>query len=390
MSQCNSNFCVSDLRWNNFGGPMKIGTKLTALGVALVAATTVMILAILFWQSSTVNEKLTEYFNKQARHEMELAVHDAKNLLETQHATLSKQLENDMRVLLDIVERSGGLWTSQERSDWSAVNQISKAQSTVSLPHLMLGDQWFGQNADPNVTTPMVDDLKRLTNTTCTVFQTMNGQGDLLRVATNILKNNGKRAVGTFIPSSSKVAQTVKSGQTFRGTAYVVNAWYLTQYRPFKDKNGNVLGCLYVGILQEGVQQLREGLKSVLLGQTGALTILGGSGKSAGVVKMHKDSGKEGSNLLGVKDDAGNNVYQQIVDEAKSAGGKSVTVEVVIDGKATLLTAAYFKEWDWVILGTGYVDEFMEGKLAADAALDSAETWSAAPPPILWTTDRSF
>lgn len=356
---------------------MKIGPKLTTLGVALVAMTTASILAILFWQSSIMSDKLTEYFDKQARHEVELAVVDANNLLATQHATLSKQLENDMNVLLDIIERNGGVKASQETVEWQAVNQISKMQSTVRLPKLMLGDQWFGQNAASNVPTLMVDELMRMTGTTCTLFQTMNGQGDLLRVATNILKNDGKRAVGTFIPSSSIVAQTIKSGQTYRGTAYVVNAWYLTQYRPIKDANGKVLGCIYVGILQEGVQQLRDGLKSVVLGSTGYLSVLGGSGKSAGVVKLHKNKSLEGSNALGTQDASGEAIFKDMIEAAKNSNGSPVTRQVNLDGAESILTATYFKPWDWVIFGTGFVNEFMEGKHAADEALSNTKRWSA-------------
>jgi hypothetical protein len=61
---------------------------MTILGASLIGLTTAAILGILFWQSSIVAEKLTEYFDKQARHEMELAVMDANNLLATQHADL--------------------------------------------------------------------------------------------------------------------------------------------------------------------------------------------------------------------------------------------------------------------------------------------------------------
>ncbi len=356
---------------------MRIGPKLTTLGVTLVAATTVGILAIFFWQSSIVEATLTEHFDKQAEHTVELAVVDAQNLLATQHATLGKQLENDMRVLLDIVQRGGGIQASDETAEWTAVNQITKAKSTVQLPKMMFANEWLGQNADPNVGTLVVDDIMNMTGTTCTLFQTMNSQGDLLRVATNILKTNGKRAVGTYIPSSSIVAKTIKSGQTFRGTAYVVNAWYLTQYRPIKDANGKVLGCIYVGILQEGVKQLRDGLKSVVLGSTGYLSVLGGSGKSEGAIKMHKNQSLEGSNALVLKDDEGRAVYKEVIEEAKSAGGKAISQRAILDGKATFLTAIYFKPWDWVILGTAFESEFQEGKRAATASLSSAKVWSA-------------
>lgn len=359
---------------------MKIGPKLTLLGSLLIGLTTLGVLGILFWQTGKVEEKLSSYFEKQAQREIELAVADAANMLKTQHATLSNQLENDMQILLDIIKRGGGIHVMEEFADWKAVNQVTKEGSTVALPKLQIGEQWLGQNANPDMPTPVVDDIMGLTKTTCTVFQTMNPQGDLLRVATNILKTNGQRAVGTYIPSSSPVAKTVMSGKTFRGTAYVVNAWYLTQYRPFKDASGKVLGCLYVGILQEGIQQLRDGFKSVTLGDTGYLSILGGSGKSAGVFKMHKDAALEGKSAFEIKDAAGDAVYKDLVAQAKKAGGKPVSHIVTMDTNGTpeeiILTAMYFKPWDWVIVGTGHLNEFMAGKHAAHEALVNSQSWS--------------
>jgi methyl-accepting chemotaxis protein len=359
---------------------MKIGPKLTVLGTVLVGLTAAGILGILLWQSSKVSRTLTKHFNIQAQKEMTLAVDDARNLLDTQHATLTKQLENDMRVVLDIVERGGGLGLLDGDVEWKAVNQITKEGTSVNLPEMALGTEWLGQNADPNKPTPLVDEIMKLTGTTCTVFQTMNSSGDLLRVATNILKTDGKRAVGTYIPSSSAVAQSIKAGETFRGTAFVVNAWYLTQYRPIKDGSGKVIGCLYVGILQEGVEQLRRGFKSVQLGASGALTVFGGSGSSEGVIKIHKDTGREGQSIFDEKDVSGADVYRELARQAKEADGKVVTIETDLpmagDARTAILSAVYFKPWDWVILGTGYLDEFMEGQRATDSALQSTKWWT--------------
>lgn len=47
---------------------------------------------------------------------------------------------------------------------------------------------------------PLVDDVHRVAGGMCTVFQRMNETGDMLRVATNVVRN-GKRAIGTFIPA---------------------------------------------------------------------------------------------------------------------------------------------------------------------------------------------
>jgi methyl-accepting chemotaxis protein len=356
---------------------------MTLLGAALIGLTTAGILGILFWKSTTVAGTLTESFNRQARSEMGVAVADARNMLATQHATLVKQLGNDMRVLLDIVSRNGSIGLLDEQADWEAVNQVSGERRTVSLPRMALGGQWLGQNSDAHTPTPLVDEIMALTGTTCTVFQAMNGQGDLLRVATNILKTDGRRAVGTYIPAASPVARTVMSGETYQGTAFVVNAWYLTQYRPIRDPSGKVLGCLYVGILQEGVEQLREGFRSVVIGSTGALAVVGGSGATRGMVKMHREAKFEGASLLDIKDTSGKAVYAELIEEAKTAGGTPVdrTVTLVEPGATAprdiYLTAVYFAPWDWVIFGTGYVEEFMAGKRAVDAALTDTMVWSA-------------
>lgn len=69
--------------------------------------------------------------------------------------------------------------------------------------------------------------------------------GDL-RVATNVLNEDGSRAVGTRV--SQEVYNTVlEQGESYVGRAYVVNAWYITRYEPLRDHREQVVGSLYVG-----------------------------------------------------------------------------------------------------------------------------------------------
>ena len=87
----------------------------------------------------------------------------------------------------------------------------------------------------------MVDKVKELVGGTCTIFQRMNAEGDMLRVATNVEKLDGTRAIGTYIPHTNPdgranpVIAAVLRGETFTGRAYVVNAWYVTAYQPIWD-----------------------------------------------------------------------------------------------------------------------------------------------------------
>ncbi len=70
-----------------------------------------------------------------------------------------------------------------------------------------------------------------------------------VRIATNVLGEDGSRAIGTRV---SKAVEEVVLGQglPYRDRAFVVSDWYLTAYDPVRDPDGNVVGILYVGLLE--------------------------------------------------------------------------------------------------------------------------------------------
>ncbi len=70
--------------------------------------------------------------------------------------------------------------------------------------------------------------------------------GDL-RISTNVLTQDGRRAVGTRL--SHEVSQVIlDQGQQYTGPAFVVNEDYVTRYEPLRDHTGSVVGSLYVGV----------------------------------------------------------------------------------------------------------------------------------------------
>ncbi len=81
------------------------------------------------------------------------------------------------------------------------MNQLTQKSQAIELPKMMLGTQWLGQNRDPKVPSPVVDKVKQLVGSTCTIFQRMNDAGDMLRVCTNVQGKDGQRAIGTYIPA---------------------------------------------------------------------------------------------------------------------------------------------------------------------------------------------
>jgi two-component system NtrC family sensor kinase len=96
----------------------------------------------------------------------------------------------------------------------------------------------------------LVDRIKEVAGVdTVTIFF-----GDL-RVSTNVLDEDGKRAIGTRV--SQEVYDTVLvRGEAFTGPAYVVNQDYITRYEPLHDIQGDIVGILYVGAKMASFQQL--------------------------------------------------------------------------------------------------------------------------------------
>jgi two-component system NtrC family sensor kinase len=87
-----------------------------------------------------------------------------------------------------------------------------------------------------------VDNLKNVGKIdTATAFL-----GDL-RISTNVLDQNGKRAVGTRV-SQTVYDHVLTQGQEYLGRVFVVDAWYIGRYEPLRNHQGNVIGMLYVGV----------------------------------------------------------------------------------------------------------------------------------------------
>jgi len=79
---------------------------------------------------------------------------------------------------------------------------------------------------------------------TVTIFQ------DDVRISTNVLDEKGQRAIGTRI-SEEVYHAVVEQNHRWLDRAFVVTHWYKTAYEPIRNIHGEIIGILYVGILEE-------------------------------------------------------------------------------------------------------------------------------------------
>ena len=80
---------------------------------------------------------------------------------------------------------------------------------------------------------------------------------DDARISTNVMDADGKRAIGTRV-SEEVYEKTVVRGEPWIGRAFVVNAWYMTAYEPIRNIDGDIVGMLYVGMLEAPYVDLRN------------------------------------------------------------------------------------------------------------------------------------
>lgn len=92
----------------------------------------------------------------------------------------------------------------------------------------------------------VVDEIKSQTGSLATIFAYDAATGGFVRISTNVLDAEGKRAIGTAL--SPAVTEVMKSGKPFTGEANVIGKTFQAKYMPIKNDNGDIIGVWFVGV----------------------------------------------------------------------------------------------------------------------------------------------
>lgn len=212
---------------------LRFSTKLT-LGVVLtIVATVVSMLALMIPKVNDVLFTLGSNASMAVSHQM-------RSVAEAHHGALADRVKGDTVVLLDRLSNLGEAHLDPTMSTrWNVVHQGTGQMTALNLPALRFGD--FVAMGD----TTFVDGVRRRSGATVTLF--LHHDRRLIRVSTNVLKTDGQRAVGTYIPDDSPVYRAVVGGEPYYGIARVVGEWCQSAYFPVKDASGEVIAVAYVG-----------------------------------------------------------------------------------------------------------------------------------------------
>lgn len=344
---------------------MGIGKKIQLITSSLVAAVAFVLLAVVVFQESSLKKTVKAEIHKSAETQMEAVITDVYNMCFALNEMVEDKVQSELKVARLVMKNLGTTTLQHDQMiRWNAVNQFTKNSTPLELPALWVGPTWLGQNSEFGSISPIVDEVHSLVGGTCTIFQRMNDRGDMLRVATNVRKLDGKRAIGTYIPAinpngeANAVVSTVLKGETFYGRAYVVNAWYITAYEPIYDDANNVVGILYAGVKEEAVESLRESMKETIVGQTGFITAIETAGKFEGQMQINNERISLPDNVFQYSDKNGDSTFQLLRKKLLEEKQNTVTLSFYDEkGEEKLVSGIYFKEWDWILVAiTSYSD----------------------------------
>jgi hypothetical protein len=110
------------------------------------------------------------------------------------------------------------------------------------VPAIYFGSTKMNNNFD------LVDEVVKQAGGTATIF--VKSGDDYVRVATNVKKDDGSRAIGTVLDPKGKVIASIQKNDAFYGEVDILGKPYITGYEPIRDSSKQVIGIYYVGYLK--------------------------------------------------------------------------------------------------------------------------------------------
>ncbi len=348
--------------------------KLASTGIVVTLVPLLIIMLLLFLQNSQMTGIAVRNGNDSSLEKLDGNINSIYEMCRLKQEMTEQELQHSLNVAEDYLQRAGGISQGSGNIAWDAVNQLNSQSTNVGLPPMLLGGRTLEKTSDPSQELPVIDTIKRLTGAVSTVFQRMNEPGDMLRVATNVLNKQGKRAIGTYIPTrntdgqANPVLSKVLKGETYIGRAFVVDDWYLAAYRPLWDEgHARVVGMLFVGVKQAAHDGLYQHMVGLKVGSTGYAFVLNTRGNDEGRYVVSKNGERDGEIIRDAKDENGKTFVQAMCAQGRELkNGEIGAIEYFwknpgeSKARKKIVHFRYFAPWDWLIAVGAYEDEFYQ------------------------------
>ncbi|MFT2111671.1 methyl-accepting chemotaxis protein [Marinomonas sp. 2405UD68-3] len=266
--------------------------------------------------------------------------------------TESNLLANQLKKSYDSTIKSTNIYSDILVNQFSDLTVDSSKKINVgqyNSPTVSLN----GETLNLNFT--KIDQFTRATDATATIF-VRDGE-DFLRVTTSLRKENGDRAIGTYLGKQHPGYNQLISGQAFEGTAFLFGKNYFTKYVPIQ-KQGKTIAIIDIGVGYDHIiKELEDSVSSLTFGKTGYVYIV--------------DSEKNAGDLLVHPNIAGKNLYKEFPQlksdfqklYQKDYGTFNYTIKIPGVDSSSRESKVVFQKvegWNWVVVIKRDSDDYQE------------------------------
>ena len=186
-------------------------------------------------------------------------------------------------VAIAVLVAAGGMFfaTSTELSRQLEEREYNAGRDHIRTLAVIFGDRFEGARIevrDGSITraeTPslasfddhsVVDTTSLLTEGVATVFAMDPAENNFIRRSTTVRREDGQRAVGTYLDPAHPAQNVVRAGETYIGPATLFGRDFVTVYHPTRDlQSGAVNGILFIGLPVEPMLEAQANATRTML-----------------------------------------------------------------------------------------------------------------------------
>jgi methyl-accepting chemotaxis protein len=186
-----------------------------------------------------------------------------------------------------------------------------------------------------------VDAFKDVTNNVATIFA--KDGDDFIRVSTSLFKDDGTRAIGTYLGKQSPAYDAIMNKKIYVGSATLFGNDYITVYSPIIDLNNNVIGIFFIGYdFTAGLSVLQNEIQDIKIGENGYYYTINISSMQYDIHKHLKEK------------PANSKLAQQIIEK------KNGYIEYEENGLKKAVMFKTFPTWHWIIVAEANLKDFTQ------------------------------
>ena len=300
---------------------MKIGVRLNLVFSILIV---IVIGALGVWTYFMNEERIVNNADTRMYEQLD----DLVNIIDLQIQENQKSVNNALNVANHIFSEEGS---------FQVIDSASVSVETTRNSSGNEVNKWIYDGRQMQEDTRYVDMIQELTGAKASVFQKVSG--GFVRISTNVMDESDQRQLGTYVPNSSDVAQTIQGGGKYTGRAKVVGEWLLTAYEPIRN-NGEIIGMIGVGIPEKNLARLKDIFDKKTYFETGYPFMV----SSDGTFIIHPTN--EGKSAKGEQ------FFEQIMDSDSERGKTEYTWE----GEKKYQYFQYYEPIDAYVAASFYKD----------------------------------